>query len=307
MINLHRRVPCILVASHGEWVGRSVESVLEQNGYVALRVESGRRALELARTMYPDGLILDSSLADLGGIEICRLLHDDPLFDQSVPIFLTAPAPVSHLVRTAAYEAGCWDFCGQPLDVESVLLKLGTFLRARQQAVNQGSSLLDPATGVYTTLGLHHWAEQLGARAARKHEPFACVAVTVTDDATRERATATSATGVALVAEMCVAESRKSDVVAHVGERQFAILAPDTDGAGARGLVSRLQRAVERATPQAERPRTPLQAGFYAVADFGSAGVPAIEVVRRAKEALRFALSGSGGGSLMSFDDLPIS
>ena len=307
MIALQNRVPSILIASHGEWVGRSVESVLEINGYGVLRVESGRQALELARTTRPDGLILDMSLADIGGIEICRTLHDDPLFDQSVPIFLTAPGPVSNRVRALAYEAGGWDFCSQPLDVETLLLKMGTFLRARRQTASQGSTLLDPSTGVYTSYGLHHWAEHLGARATRKHEPFACVAVTLTNDIEQERTPRLTTDEVAMVGALCLAESRKSDIVAYVGESQFAILAPETDDSGARSFVGRLKRAAERRAPDFGGARQPLQAGFCAVTDFASAGLPAIEVVRRAHAALRFALSGLDAGGLQSFDELPLS
>ena len=305
MIALQNRVPSILIASHGEWVGRSVESVLEINGYGVVRVESGRRALELARTTGPDGLILDMALADLGGIEICRTLHDDPLFDQSVPIFLTAPGPVSNRVRALAYEAGAWDFCSQPLAAEMLLLKMGTFLRARRQTASHGSALLDPSTGVYTSFGLHHWAEHLGARAARKHEPFACVAVTLTSGVEPGRTPRLTTDEVAMVGEMCLAESRKSDIVAYVGESQFAILAPETDGSGARSFVGRLKRAAERKATDFGGALQPLHAGFCAVPDFASAGVPAIEVVRRAHAALRFALTGFDAGRLQSFDELP--
>lgn len=301
------RTPRILIASHGEWVGRSVESVLALEGYVVQRVGTGWQALEIARATQPDALILDSSLSDLGGIEVCRTLRDDPDFDRSTPIFITAPAPVSNRIRTSAYEAGGWDFCSQPLDVESLLLKLGTFLRGRRQT--RGSTLdalVDPHTGVYTTHGLRQWAEQLGARAARNHESLACLAVSFTDDDDSVRGRSRQADMLA-VADLCLAESRKSDVVAYVGENRFAILAPDTDGDGARGFAARLQRAVEDGTAKAHRPPRPLRAGFYAVTDFGAAGVPPVEVVQRAQAALSFALSRGGQVGFMNFDDLPVS
>jgi DNA-binding response OmpR family regulator len=62
MVEHQKREHLVLIASHGEWVARSVESVLEQNGYVVLRVEGGRRALDVARQANPDALILESSL-----------------------------------------------------------------------------------------------------------------------------------------------------------------------------------------------------------------------------------------------------
>jgi CheY-like chemotaxis protein len=94
MAELQRRPRLVLIASQGEWVGRSVESVLELNGYTVLRVEGGRRALDVARRTNPDALILDVSLSEMGGIEVCRALTSDPLFDPSTAIFIRARAGV---------------------------------------------------------------------------------------------------------------------------------------------------------------------------------------------------------------------
>jgi PleD family two-component response regulator len=306
MVELRNRQPLVLIASHGEWVGRSVESVLELNGYAVLRVDGGRRALDLARHVSPDALILDTALSEIDGITVCRALTDDPLFDHSTPIFITSPAPASNRVRTEAFEAGAWDFLTQPLDIESVLLKMVTFLRARRRLVDaESTSLLDPQTGLYSARGLRHWAAQLGARASRNHEPLACVVVT--SNTPGDAATSGKPVSAALsyMADLCRAKSRKSDVVGYVGESRFAILAPDTDEAGARLFVGRLQRALERTpTPETDT-QVALHAGFYAAADFGSSGVEATEVVGRAEAALQYALAEGSGGAL-SFDDLPV-
>src|SRR6476619_2649826 len=243
MVELSKRPMLVLIASHGEWVGRSVESVLELNGYTVLRVAGGRRALDLARRVNPDAVLLDDTLSEMGGVEVCRALRDDPLWDHSIPIFVTSPAPASNRVRLAAYEAGAWDFCSQPLDVETLLLKLSTYVRARRRLEDvQASSLIDPLTGLYSMFGLQQWAEQLGARASRNHEPLACLAVTSNAVASGKPAS----TELTYMADICRAQSRKSDIVGYVGESRFAILAPDTDESGARQFVDRLQRAVSR-------------------------------------------------------------
>ena len=307
MADLQRRPRLVLIASQGEWVGRSVESVLELNGYTVLRVEGGRRALDVARRTNPDALILDLSLSEMGGIDVCRALTSDPLFDPSTAIFITAPAPISNRVRAEAFESGAWDFCTHPLDVETMLLKLGTFVRARHRLEDlQAASLIDPLTGLYSMTGLQHWAEQLCARAARQHEAFACLAVTAEGSPEGGLGMPASA-AINYLADICRAQSRKSDVVGYVGESRFAILAPETNSTGARQFVGRLQKALERSAPNTEPDaQAALHAGFYAAADFGASGVDATEVVGRAEAALQYALSGSGGGDALSFDDLPI-
>ncbi len=307
MVDLRKRPPVVLIASQGEWAGRSVESVLELNGYTVLRVESGRRALELARRSNADALIMESALTEMGGIEVCRALTDDPLFDHATPIFITAPAPASNRMRAAAFEAGAWDFCTQPLDVESMLLKMRTFVRARRRLEDvQASSLIDPLTGLYSTQGLKHLARQLGARAARNHEPFACIAVTADNAAGESPSGRPVSAALSYMADICRAQSRKSDVVGYVGDSRFAILAPDTDGAGVRRFVDRLQAALDRPTGgTADGPRSALHAGFYASSDFGEAGVESVDVVDRAERALQFAQLGEFGGPTLSFDELP--
>lgn len=307
MAQSQSRPVLVLIASHGEWIGRSVESVLESNGYTVVRVDNGRRALDLARRTEPDALILDAELSEMGGIDVCRALMVDPLFDPSVPIFITAPAPASNRVRAAAYEAGAWDFCSQPLDVETLLLKLQTFLRARRRSEeSRAASLLDSMTGLYSERGLEHWATQLGARAFRNHEPFACVAVTPSSTQSLSASGPMSAT-LNYLADLCRTQSRKSDVVGYVGDGRFAILAPDTDDAGARQFIGRLQRALETesAATGAGMPNA-FHAGFYAVSDLSAAGVDPTEVVRRAESALEHARDNGLQGQPLSFDDLPV-
>ena len=114
------------------------------------------------------------------------------------------------------------------------------------------------------------------------------------------------------MADVCRAQSRKSDVVAYVGESRFAILAPDTDENGARLFVDRLQRAVSKtsSTVELDQPYMGLHAGFYAVPDFSAAGVDAHEVVRRAKVALQHAqvtMEGKRTSGSFSFSELPVS
>jgi PleD family two-component response regulator len=307
MVELQSRMPLILIASRGEWIGRSVESVLELSGYSVLRVEEGRGALDVARHMKPDALVLDCSLADMGGIEVCQALVDDPLFDAATPIFITSPAPVSNRMRSDAYQAGAWDFCTQPLDVELLLLKMGTFLRARRRLEEvQRSSLIDPLTGLYSVRGLQHWAERLGARAARKHEPFACVAVTASTSHGGSLDARPASAAISFLANICRTYSRKSDVVGYVGESRFAILAPETDEAGARQFVGRLRRAIEKTGISTRRePEGVLHAGFCAVSDFSAVSVEPADLVRRAASALEYAQLGAPEGGALSFDELP--
>jgi GGDEF domain-containing protein len=239
-------------------------------------------------------------------VEVCVALRDDPLFDHAVPIVIVSSSHSTLPGRTAAYAAGAWEYCHLPLDVDGLFLKLGTFLRAREElAASQAKSLMDPASGLYTTYGLHHLAEQLEARAVRKHEPFACLAFSPQADGTRPKADEST---FAEVAHVVREQARRSDIVAKTGDSQLSILAPDTDAAGARLLVARLQRELDAASRSTTTGGSfKLRAGYCAVPDLAAADIDLTELVHRAETALAKVPADGRGDTIVGFDDLPTS
>ncbi len=312
MIETSAQPPLVLIASEGEWVGRSLENVLELNGYTVLRVESGRRALELARRTNPDAIMLDDSLADIDAVDICRALRDDPLFSRATPLFITASAQHAGRVRAAAYAAGAWEYSTHPLDVDTLLAKLGTYIRASSDIDAQRSkALVDRMTGLYSQYGLEQWIQQMGARALRKREPIACVVVTA-DLPIAEGGLLTSeqaSEALAEVTDVCRATSRRSDVVGYLGDSRVAILAPDTDAAGVQRLISRLQQAHSQAATRSRSGRrtSALRAGYCAVANLAAANLAPGELVKRAETALEHAPRGRFEATTVNFDEVLLS
>jgi PleD family two-component response regulator len=290
-------------------VGRSLENVLESNGYTVVRVESGRRALELARRTNPDALLLDDSLPDISAVDVCRALRDDPLFSRATPIIITAPAQHASRVRAAAYAGGAWDYCTLPVDVETLLAKLGTFVRARHEIDTvRSKALFDRLTGLYTEYGLQHWVEQLGARALRKREPIACIVV-APDIGAGEGVSVTaeqSSEALAEITDVCRAQARRSDILGYLGDSRVAILAPDTDVAGVQRLITRLQQAIEHGGAKAKtggRTQT-LRAGYCAVSNLAASNLTPNEIVRRAETALAYAPRGGFDSAAVNFDEV---
>jgi DNA-binding response OmpR family regulator len=305
------RPPFALIACSEEWMSRALESVFQQHGYVVSHTRSGAQTLELARLANHDLLILDESLVDVKAIEVCRAIRDGAYFDHSVPVVITSPAPVNPGARMAAFGAGAWEYCSHPIELESVFIKLETFLRARSELVlARSEDFVNSTTGLYTSFGLRQLAGKLGARALRKHEAFACVAFApqVHD---REVGSSMlwkeSPAGFADVAHVFREQSRQSDVVGHVGDSRLAILAPDTDAEGARLLVARLQRELDRASKNKSiGGQVRLRVGYSAVTDLAASKVNVAELVHRAESALDHAPIQGEGDAIVSFDDLPI-
>jgi DNA-binding response OmpR family regulator len=309
MTSIPSRKLAALVGCNDEWMCRSLETVFAERGFAVTRSLSGKQALKLARRGSFDVLMLDERMDDLSGLKVCIALRDDPLFDHATPIVIISQSHTSVPSRNAAYAAGAWEYCHQPVDFDALFLKIGTFLRARQQlAAFQSTSLMDQASGFYTTLGLHHLSQQLGARALRNHEAFACVAFSPEQEPSDsgQRRTGDDENGASDdVAQVVREQRRKSDVVAKTGESRFAILAPDTDAVGARLLVARLQRELDVASKHATHGSIRLRAGYCAVSDLAAANVDLAELFHRAESALAHVPATGRRGEIVSFDELP--
>jgi len=308
---LVERPPLALIACSDDWMSRALESVFQQHGYVVAHTRSGAQSLELARLATHDLLVVDESLADMTALAVCRAIREGARFDHSIPIVITSQTPADPRTRIAAYTAGAWEYCSHPIDLEPVFIKLETFLRAHGEiAIARFFDFVTATTGIYTSFGLRQLAGKLGARALRRHEPFACVAFSpqVQD---REIGSSMlwkeSPVGLADVAHVFREQSRQSDVVGHVGEMRLAILAPDTDAAGARLLVARLQRELNRATKdKAISGQVRLRAGYSAVSDLALSKINVAELVHRAESALDHAPLQGEGDAIVSYEELPV-
>lgn len=303
--------PVLVIATEGEWASRSLESVLVSHGYVVVRAQDGHDALACARRTEPDAVILDEHLSGIGGIEVCRKLREDPTFDPATCIVITGSAPASRAVRTAAFAAGAWEFCPQPLDTDTLLLQLSTFTRAKRALITaRTQSFIDASTGVLTPLGMEYWAGQLAARAARNHEPLACVVLMPSGRASQNSYTPDShdiSTKVTQFLQLSRDYFRRSDIVGLSSDGRIALLAPETDAAGVHGLLARLRNAIEMAPAGTTTTSADFRAGYWAARDFASAQVEPIELLRRAARALDHASLNAADDLTIGFDQIPIS
>lgn len=282
------REPLVLIANDQEWSARSLESILSPNGFRVVRAFTAQQALEAVRQHQPDVIVLDAQMPDMHGFDVCRSLREDQLVGPATPIIITTAGPSGRSQRIEAFEAGAWEFFGQPLDGDTLLLKLRTFLRGKLELDRvSGETLLDPVSGLYSRRGLAHRAREMGSDASRRHEPLACVVLGAEADETEPcdgedgRAWQLDA----LVGQLLRRASRVSDAVGRIGAGEYAILAPSTGAAGATRLATRLGSALESASAEGIRLR--VRAGCCAVPDFARSPVDVLELLLRATTALR--------------------
>ncbi len=88
-------------------------------------------ALEALNDSAPDVLLIDISLPDLDGLELCRRIKARPFADQLHVVILTAQTDAAW--RGRAFEAGADDFLCKPVHGPELLSKLQTQFRQRKK------------------------------------------------------------------------------------------------------------------------------------------------------------------------------
>lgn len=308
------RPPLVLIANDQEWSARSLESIMGPLGYAVLRAYNGRQALDLARSILPDVIILDAHMPDINGVDICAELRADPRVGGATPIIVTTSGAGRRAERMAAYAAGAWEFVSQPLDGELLLLKLATWVKAKREIDRvRNESLLDEPTGLYNMRGLARRAREIGAEAYRHQHSLACVAFAPeTDEAAPEASSAmieeVASRVIDHLAQICRRAGRLSDAIGRLGPAEFAIVAPATESKGAVRLVERLQETLRESpvTVAGEERTVKIRAGYCAVPDYATSSVDAVEMLLRAAATLRQLRTENDSVLVRAFDEASI-
>jgi DNA-binding NarL/FixJ family response regulator len=91
-----------------------------------LEAASGQEALAAARAEKPALIILEVSLPDVGGYEVCRNLRDE--FGDDVPIIFVSGVKTEALDRAAGLLIGADDYIVKPFDPEELIARVRRLL-----------------------------------------------------------------------------------------------------------------------------------------------------------------------------------
>jgi len=98
-----------------EYIGRqTLESVLEGEDYELEMAENGPQAIEKAKKLLPDVILLDIMMPGMTGFEVCQRIRSDPQIAEIPIIVLTALDDRESLLN--ALKAGADDFISKPFD-----------------------------------------------------------------------------------------------------------------------------------------------------------------------------------------------
>jgi DNA-binding response OmpR family regulator len=115
----------ILMVEDEPKVSSFIARSLRENAYAVDLAETGRKALELARSFPYDAILLDLRLPDMDGVEVCRHLRQSGI--EAPVLMLTARGLVEQ--RVEGLDAGADDYLVKPFALAELQARLRALIR----------------------------------------------------------------------------------------------------------------------------------------------------------------------------------
>ena len=100
---------------------------LEHEGYEVLTAYDGFSGMEKAKTDLPDLILLDIMMPDITGLEVCKILVNDPL-TKDIPIILVTAKSGAEDTKEGL-EAGAFDYIKKPFNKIDLLARVKSALK----------------------------------------------------------------------------------------------------------------------------------------------------------------------------------
>lgn len=123
----------ILVVDDAPQNLRLLATVLRRSGLVPRPVASGRLAIEAALADPPDLVLLDITMPEMSGFDVCRRFKQDERLRDIPVIFLSGLSGAADKVE--ALRVGGVDYVSKPFQEQEVLARIRTHLRLRRLQV----------------------------------------------------------------------------------------------------------------------------------------------------------------------------
>jgi PleD family two-component response regulator len=289
--------PTVLLIEDQEWTARSIESVLRLANFAVFKTYTGRQGLEVAQKVDPDLILVDLHLPDMGGGDVIRRMKELRPTGPMTPMAIITSGHVTQSEKLAVLREGAWDVFSSPFDPEELSLRVVTWTKAKKEMDRvRNESLVDHLTGTYNFDGLSKRVREIVAESRRYGRPLACVVlgVPLEDEAPLSAPPGKNDLDLKVVKtlhEVC----RVSDAVGRVRDREFIVVAPSTDDAGAEVLAQRILKALDEAL---DEPR--MRAGVYSVKRSPREPLALSDLLGPATTALRKAQTGQDRLSIRS-------
>jgi len=130
---------------------------LQKEGYEVHTASNGREAIQVAKKVSPNLILLDVMMPEMDGIEACKELRTLPESKNALIIFLTART--EDYSQIAGLDAGADDYVAKPIKPRVLVSRIKALLRRRGLAEDT-SSVVDVGGGI--TIDKESYSVKLG-------------------------------------------------------------------------------------------------------------------------------------------------
>jgi two-component system, OmpR family, response regulator ResD len=128
----------VLVVDDNEDIRLFVKFALEAEGIEVLLAENGKKALEVFKANELSAIILDLSIGQPDGFEVCREIRKS----STVPIIMLT-SHVEEMDEAMCLAAGADDYITKPVSARILVLRTSTQLRHRAQQPKDANTLIN--------------------------------------------------------------------------------------------------------------------------------------------------------------------
>ncbi len=112
----------------------------EKEKYSVYTATNGKKAIELAKNIQPDLIVLDVMMPEMDGVEACRLLRDLPEFKDTIIVFLTARN--EEYSEIAGFNAGADDYVTKPIRPRTLIARVRSLLKRKEKEAQNNKKIV---------------------------------------------------------------------------------------------------------------------------------------------------------------------
>lgn len=117
----------ILIADDEPDILEIISYNLNNEGYLVFTAKDGNEAIEKAKEVHPDLIILDIMMPYKSGVDVCRILRSQTAFENTLIIFLTALNDDTTQIRSL--EIGADDYITKPVSPKVLISRVNAIFR----------------------------------------------------------------------------------------------------------------------------------------------------------------------------------
>lgn len=112
----------VLIADDELRLRKVVALHLKKSGFDVREAGNGQQAIDLAKADKPDVIVLDIMMPEKTGLEACKELRQDPAFNKTPIILLTAKAEADD--KQVGKDAGASEYITKPFSPKDLIDKI---------------------------------------------------------------------------------------------------------------------------------------------------------------------------------------